>query len=625
MAPAKGLARPAPFNGEPSSPKRRKLAYDSENDSGDELFADYTDSFPDAGDPPLGATIPTQPPANSLLLANTIASSSSFASVPTQPLLRPSSPPSSSSSSSSFTTQPTQILPPPEPSPPPPPPPPVVQVPRSSPVPQQQQSSSTVRPLDFYSRPAVAKSINLDSEALRYVGSSSDGETSDHGIKPVFTKGGGEDSTTKQKLPPLASSARSPSLQTPISMNNFASTIARYTYDSPVVRLDSIRGRPGSRPPPPPPPPQRRPEPALPTADISLEAILDRENRELVGRMKAVFPNRRIDFLLNTLIRNNGKIDDAMDELVSRDDLVDQAATSHVGRPSFRTANRGAGAGKVAIKDKWSNTQAAGRRSLASPPPPDAQGRRKKLVRGSNRTSRERSDSPPAPITIDDSDESAVEDDASEDDRELEDKVLKYINRCDVKGLSDFACTTEDIAEVIIAQRPFSNLDQIREVSSTSAANGKKRRGRTKPVGDKVVDVCLETWRGYDAVDSLIEKVEQLGKPLAESMKSWGIDVQTGGELEMTDINIESDSGSAKDSGIGTPTDDGEIDLKATKRARQPGAFKEQPKNMKEGVVLKDYQLAGLNWLNLLYEKGLSCILADEMGMSFVRPIVVAP
>jgi SWI/SNF-related matrix-associated actin-dependent regulator 1 of chromatin subfamily A len=98
-------------------------------------------------------------------------------------------------------------------------------------------------------------------------------------------------------------------------------------------------------------------------------------------------------------------------------------------------------------------------------------------------------------------------------------------------------------------------------------------------------------------------------------MKSWGVDVQTGGELEMTDINIELDSVSARDSGIGTPTDDGEAEIKGTKRAKQTGAFKEQPKNMKEGVQLKDYQLAGLNWLNLLYEKNLSCILADEMGI----------
>lgn len=40
----------------------------------------------------------------------------------------------------------------------------------------------------------------------------------------------------------------------------------------------------------------------------------------------------------------------------------------------------------------------------------------------------------------------------------------------------------------------------------------------------------------------------------------------------------------------------------------------EQSKTLAEGVVLKDYQLLGVNWLNLLYSKDLSCILADDMG-----------
>jgi SWI/SNF-related matrix-associated actin-dependent regulator 1 of chromatin subfamily A len=40
----------------------------------------------------------------------------------------------------------------------------------------------------------------------------------------------------------------------------------------------------------------------------------------------------------------------------------------------------------------------------------------------------------------------------------------------------------------------------------------------------------------------------------------------------------------------------------------------EQPKSLADGVVLKDYQLLGVNWLHLLYSKDLSCILADDMG-----------
>lgn len=41
-----------------------------------------------------------------------------------------------------------------------------------------------------------------------------------------------------------------------------------------------------------------------------------------------------------------------------------------------------------------------------------------------------------------------------------------------------------------------------------------------------------------------------------------------------------------------------------------------QPSLLAEGVVLKDYQLLGINWLSLLHRRSLSCILADEMGKS---------
>jgi SWI/SNF-related matrix-associated actin-dependent regulator 1 of chromatin subfamily A len=50
------------------------------------------------------------------------------------------------------------------------------------------------------------------------------------------------------------------------------------------------------------------------------------------------------------------------------------------------------------------------------------------------------------------------------------------------------------------------------------------------------------------------------------------------------------------------------------KRRALQSYIKTQPAGLKEGVQLKDYQLLGLNWLNLLYSKGLSCILADDMG-----------
>jgi SWI/SNF-related matrix-associated actin-dependent regulator 1 of chromatin subfamily A len=52
-----------------------------------------------------------------------------------------------------------------------------------------------------------------------------------------------------------------------------------------------------------------------------------------------------------------------------------------------------------------------------------------------------------------------------------------------------------------------------------------------------------------------------------------------------------------------------------TKKRRILKSYKaEPPAGLADGVKLKDYQIVGVNWLNMMYERELSCILADEMG-----------
>lgn len=47
--------------------------------------------------------------------------------------------------------------------------------------------------------------------------------------------------------------------------------------------------------------------------------------------------------------------------------------------------------------------------------------------------------------------------------------------------------------------------------------------------------------------------------------------------------------------------------------------LREKPPGVPDNIKLKGYQMLGLNWLRLLHSKGLSCILADEMGRSILR------
>lgn len=648
---AASLVRLSPFDSSAaSSPKRRKFsqppkAFDSDDDSGDELFSSGT------------ATLPLN--------------SSYFRS------MVPASDPIICSSPPSVDTQPTQILqngfdvkPPSARQPP------VVQVVASSPFRNMQSSpprhaqaqnsplkrqalgfheDGFVKPFDFYPSKPIGR--NLTDDGPQYIGASSD-EGSDHDdIKPTFVK-----SALNARPIPSVSFMRDRRdsgtevlriEESPSAPPAFKSTLSKFTYNAnsnpPIPfkgRLDSITKKApityssgtvsiaGSRP-----RLQRHPDRAKPLVDIKLEEIQTREHRHTVERMASILPDKSISQLLSALLEKKGSFDDAMEFLTNDDATVDltlsadeKSAVVKRGIAQIKTSNRAARAPRKGIKDKWSSTQA--QTTLSSPPAAPSKTKRR-LVRGSTRNSRERSSSPLLLIAIsDDSDSEAEATDESDSEHELERKVLKYINECTVKELSDIAATTEEIAEVVLSQKPFKSLDEVREVSGDiiGKVKGKARGIRARAIGEKVVDVCLETWRGYEAVDSLIAKVEELGKPIAESIKKWGVDVFGGcsdnpvGELDMTDIKLDSKPESLKDSAIGTPTDAGSSDIVMAdegdeviknKREYQAGQFfKVQPKHLGEGVVLKDYQLVGVNWLSLLYERKLSCILADEMGNS---------
>ena len=568
-------------------------------------------------------------------------------------------PPSALLVASSPITQPTQLL---DPNRTPKAAPPVIQVAASSPFREELispvrtkpftkakptsaalQPDGSVRPFDFYpSKPNGAGSVDLTDDGPHYLGGSSD-EGSDHDIKPTFVG-----SALANKVVPSVSTMRGrrdsakPSEaptrveESPVTMRNF---VQRFTYN-PLAkpqsahipfqgRLDSVK-RPtttyssgtatiaGSRP--------RNQANGYTGIDIKVSEIENKEYQNHVRRMAIVLPLKPIRVLLNALMEKKGNYDDAMAMLIEDDDDEDTIDLTISGddKPAgkvaqMKTSNRAAAAPRGTIRDKWSSTQAQAQ-VIASPEPPPKP--RRRLVKGS---SREVSSSPPAPVHSDDDTDSAAQSDGnSDEERALEDKVLKYVNTCTLKELSDISCTAAETVKIVISQRPFRSLDQVRAVTSDVAPiKGKKSRGaRTRAIGDKIIDICLETWRGYDAVDSLIARVEELGKPVAESIKKWGVDIfgsaGAGGELEILDISPDSGAAPLKDSAIGTPTDslDDSDEIKGSRRENQIGNFfKQQPKNMAEGVILKDYQVVGVNWLNLLYEKKLSCILADEMGM----------
>jgi SWI/SNF-related matrix-associated actin-dependent regulator 1 of chromatin subfamily A len=115
-------------------------------------------------------------------------------------------------------------------------------------------------------------------------------------------------------------------------------------------------------------------------------------------------------------------------------------------------------------------------------------------------------------------------------------------------------------------------------------------------------DDCVEIFRGYGAVDDVLAQCERIGGQLNSIIASWSQDTQKGKEKATNDISDEG----------------GPLSLVTAVNERVPKDFlTEQPRSLSKNVQLKGYQLLGINWLRLLYKKGRSCILADEMGTIF--------
>ncbi|EAW09434.1 DEAD/DEAH box helicase [Aspergillus clavatus NRRL 1] len=492
--------------------------------------------------------------------------------------------------------------------------------------------------------------INLDDDGPTYLGGSSDEDahtTRSTDIKPsMFTK-----------------SSRSPEkvLNSPVganssSMDRFKEITASAVYNPgakrPASQMDPTpKGIPVKKI------RQSGPSRAQPVEVnvVSLQDIEDYQTRVKVERMLRVMPQKSVRTCMQALLFKRGNYEDALDHLAntdehdaigsSEDELNTTQQAEHIAPAKQNIKARGK------IQDKWSamnlqknlasqRTQSLSqiqiqpseeelkprrrlirgpkaRASSPSPAPSDTPPKKKpgRLVQGRKQPSPARSESPEAPLIITDDSDSAADEPFATGESEI--SVLKFINTCQAVELADLAATTEDVAKIIISHRPFRILDAVRAVPAPTSENAKPKgaRGRKtpKPIGDKIVDKCLDMWVGYEAVDSLVATCEELGRPVAAEMKKWGVDIfgKRDGELELVSIDRES-----HDSGIGTPAsqptdEDSDGPASGSRRSR----FISQPSIMNENLKMKDYQVVGINWLSLLFDKKLSCILADDMGL----------
>lgn len=220
-----------------------------------------------------------------------------------------------------------------------------------------------------------------------------------------------------------------------------------------------------------------------------------------------------------------------------------------------------------------------------------------------------------------------ISDDMSQDEyaesdglTSMDGKVLEFLNNASSQDLSELGNVHPNVSKLIISMRPFDNIYAVAEenfeIKDESATNQdskpKKRRGVKKPLGQKLIESIEVNLKGYRAVDSLVKQCSDVGDLVSKQMKSWGVSF-TGseGELEMVDIKPTNEVIEVEDEN----DEDDEV-IEVSKPHKKSLAYiHEAPENFSPEFELKNYQIVGLNWINLLYTNNLSCILADEMGL----------
>lgn len=393
-------------------------------------------------------------------------------------------------------------------------------------------------------------------------------------------------------------------------------------------------------------PRQTGPSRALPVSppkkqqpDIDIDDIGDYGTRQKIKRMMSMVSMVSIRECYQTLLAKKGDYDDAVYELLamsekrqtqdkrsavdltgSDDELMPTpAAKKPAAKPPPPVVRQQAKAPQKSIIEKWGSNQNVRKPKVIDvfdTPPPQ---KKRTLVRGRKRSSSPAPASEPAParpkgrspqtVDSDESDEAdlAVES-QGENKSSFQHRVLHLFNTCSAADLVDVASINRDLAEQLISKRPFASLAAVRKVDNPNLKPTKGRR-KTAPIGEKIVDKVEEMLESYEAVDYLVKKCQNVAKPLFDEMKSWGMKNNSqDGELEMVSLDAQRLS---HDSGIGTPVSDEERDALRSSSKKLIG----QPAIMAEDIHMKDYQITGVNWLNLLYKRELSGILADDMGL----------
>lgn len=219
----------------------------------------------------------------------------------------------------------------------------------------------------------------------------------------------------------------------------------------------------------------------------------------------------------------------------------------------------------------------------------------RKLVRGRRAVtpSPERDSSASTRPRLKQASKRTIEDDETDEDKPLEpvedvpktmqQRLIKFFNTSTAQEMVDLSGQPLEHAEAIVAARPFRSVAQVENVPHPT-------KPRANPVGLRMVEVCQDMMKGYDATAQLVDACENLAKPIQAALADWKLEKQDNGELSIAELDA--------------------------------ARMLLQPSNMAPDVKLMPHQIVGLNWLHLLWAMRTSCILADDMGLGKTCQII---
>jgi SWI/SNF-related matrix-associated actin-dependent regulator 1 of chromatin subfamily A len=391
--------------------------------------------------------------------------------------------------------------------------------------------------------------------------------------------------------------------------------------------------------------------------EMTLEDILDPRTKANVNRLSAIYVNRSIQHLHDALVKKKGHFEDTLAYLAeheSEDELLRSpqfgVARTNSNLAPKKTAQRTLSQPVQSLQDKYSKLGASrdSPATIASDED-EAPKPRRRLKQGRKRTpspeatpprprpqpQKQKQSKNQAPIVVssdaEDIDEGIAtfaDDDSDASGPERENKfdegaLVEFFNTCTVEAMVDLSSMPKEEISEIFKQRPYASLDAIRKIHVDLAPVEKGKKKARKPritFGSRLVDSTEGMWNAYATIDSVVKQCEALGKPMVAGMARWGINIfgaSTDEGVDATSLDDSSDTGSSRDSGYHTPksTNGSDTEPNNIRKAANRTKLLKQPSIMNDDIELKDYQVVGLNWLNLLWQTGTSGILADDMGL----------